>query len=126
MEAFAKKHAPQGVVVIDVTENQGYVLDKAGKRLRGTNDAKLTWDEEVPLIKQFVKDFDITVPVAIGRVPTDSKEKFPEAPMLHDYGVPFFPSVAVIDRKGVVRFMGYPDEKSFEPLITKLEAEPAS
>jgi thiol-disulfide isomerase/thioredoxin len=126
MEAFAKKHAPKGVVVIDVTENQGFVLNKEGKQLRGEKDAKLTWEEEVPLIKQFVKDFDITVPVSIGRVPTDTKEKYPSAPMLHDYGVPFYPSVAVIDRKGVVRFMGYAEEKPFEALITKLEAEPAS
>jgi hypothetical protein len=40
--------------------------------------------------------------------------------------VPFFPSVAVIDRKGVVRFMGFAEEKPFEALITKLEGEPAS
>ena len=46
--------------------------------------------------------------------------------MLHDYGVPFFPSVAVIDRKGVVRFTGYPEEKALEVLITTLEGESAS
>jgi len=126
VETFAKKHADKGVVLIGVTENQGYVLNKEGKQLRGEKDAKLTWEEEVPLIKQFVKDFEITVPVAIGRVPTDTKEKFPEAAMLHDYGVPFFPSIAVIDRKGIVRFMGYAEEKAFEALITKLEGEPAS
>ncbi len=126
MEAFAKKHAAKGVVVIGVTENQGYVLNKEGKQLRGDKDAKLTWDEEIPLVKQFVKDFGITVPVSIGRVPTDTKEKYPSARMLHDYGVPFFPSVAVIDRKGDVRFMGFAEEKAFEALITKLEGEPAS
>jgi thiol:disulfide interchange protein DsbD len=126
MEAFAKRHADKGVVLIGVTENQGYVLNKEGKQLRGEKDAKLTWDEEIPLIKQFVKDFDITVPVSIGRVPTDTKEKYPSAPMLQDYGVPFYPSVAVIDRKGIVRFIGYAEEKAFEALITKLEGEPAS
>lgn len=126
MEVFAKKHADKGVVLIGVTENQGYVLSKEGKQLRGKNDAKLTWDEEVPLVKQFVKDFEITVPVAIGRVPTDTKEEYPEAAMLRDYGVPFFPSVAVIDRKGKVRFMGDAEEKALDELVTKLEAEPAS
>jgi len=126
MEAFARKHADKDVVVIGVTENQGFVLNHEGNRLRGEKDAKLTWDEEVPLVRQFVKDFGITVPVAIGRVPTDTKEEFPSAPMLHDYGVPFFPSVAVIDRKGIVHFMGYPEEKAMEELITKLEGEPAS
>lgn len=125
MEAFAKKHAEKGVVVIGVTENQGYVLSKEFKQLRGEKDAKLTWDEEVPLLKQFVKDFGITVPVAIGRVPTDTKEEYPSAPMLRDYGVPFFPSVAVIDRKGNVRFMGDAEEKALEELITKVDGEPA-
>jgi thiol-disulfide isomerase/thioredoxin len=126
MEAFAKKHVEKGVVVIGVTENQGYVLSKESKQLRGEKDAKLTWDEEVPLLKQFVKDFEITVPVAISRVPTATKEEYPSAPMLHDYGVPFFPSVAVIDRKGIVRFMGYLEEKAMEEFINKLEGEPAS
>lgn len=126
MEAFAKKHADKGVVLIDVTENQGYVLNKEGKQLRGEKDAKLTWDEEIPLIRQFVKDFGITVPVSIGRVPTDTKEKYPSARMLHDYGVPFYPSVAVIDRKGTVRYIGDSEEKALDELVTKLEGEPAS
>ncbi|MGD1148584.1 MAG: redoxin family protein [Thermoanaerobaculaceae bacterium] len=126
MEVFAKKHADKGVVLIGVTENQGYVLNKEGKQLRGEKDAKLTWEEEIPLVKQFVKDFEITVPVAIGRVPTDTKEEYPEVAMLHDYGVPFYPSVAVIDRKGNVRFMGDAAEKALEELVTKLEAEPSS
>lgn len=126
MEAFAKKHADKGVVLIGVTENQGFVLNKEGKQLRGEKDAKLTWEEEIPLVNQFVKDFGITVPVAIGRVPTDTKEEYPAAAMLHDYGVPFFPSAAVIDRKGNVRFMGDSEEKALEALIIMLEGEPAS
>jgi hypothetical protein len=94
------------------------VLTKDGRSIgRGASAKKLDWPEELGLIKQFIRDFNLTMPVAIGKRPVDSKIPFANASMVRDYGVNSFPKGIVIDRAGVVRFVGDPDEGRYMQAI---------
>ncbi|HKI86870.1 MAG TPA: redoxin domain-containing protein, partial [Thermoanaerobaculia bacterium] len=111
------KYRQDGLVVIGVTENDGWVLTKDRKAIgRGKGD-KLTWGQEVPLIRQFVKDFGLTMPIAIGRRPHDPKNPYAASPIWARYGIDAFPRGIVIDRKGVIRFVGFPDDAGYLPAI---------
>ena len=139
MEALAKADVGKGLVIVGVTQSQGWVLTKDGRSI-GKDDKeppnKLAWDDEVKMLKEFVRDFGITVPVAVGRrrpnptkVATQTatgKDEFLDTPMLAEYGVSFFPSAVVIDRKGIVRFSGAIDDDALATLVTRLLDEPAS
>ena len=138
MEALVKNNASKGLMVVGITESQGWVLTKDGRSV-GKDDAdkskKLPWEDEVELLKAFVKDFGITVPVAFGRRPANptkevtqtatGKDEFIDTAMVSDYGVSFFPTAVVIDRKGVVRFSGTVDDEALAGLVKQLLDESA-
>jgi thiol:disulfide interchange protein DsbD len=138
MEALVKNNAAKGLMVVGVTESQGWVLTKDGRSV-GKDDAdkskKLSWEDEIAMLKEFVKDFGITVPVAFGRRPLNptkevtqtaaGKDEFIDTAMVSDYGVSFFPTAVVIDRKGVVRFSGTVDDDALGDLVKQLLEEPA-
>jgi thiol-disulfide isomerase/thioredoxin len=139
METLVKDNAARGLMIIGVTESQGWVLGKDGTAV-GKDDAdkskRLSWDDEVAALKVFVKDFGITVPVAFGRRPPNptkeatqtatGKDEFIDTAMVSDYGVSFFPTAVVIDRKGVVRFSGTVDDEALGSLVKQLLEEPAT
>jgi thiol-disulfide isomerase/thioredoxin len=138
MEELVTANADKGLMVIGVTQSQGWVLTKDGRSV-GRDDSdkskKLSWEDEVKMLKEFVKDFGITVPVAVGRrAPNPSnevtqtstgKDEFLDTPMVADYGVSFFPTAIVIDRKGIVRFSGTVDDTALAGLAKQLLEEPA-
>jgi thiol-disulfide isomerase/thioredoxin len=111
---LSTRRGPEGLVVIGVTQNDGWVLTKDGRSIgRGASAKKLDWPEELGLIKQFIRDFNLTMPVAVGKRPVDNKIPFANASMVRDYGVNSFPKGIVIDRTGVVRFVGDPDDSRY-------------
>jgi thiol-disulfide isomerase/thioredoxin len=138
MEELVKANANKGLMVVGVTQSQGWVLTKDGRNV-GKDDTdkskQLSWEDEVKMLKEFVKDFGITVPVAVGRrAPKPSKEatqtstgkdEFLDTAMVSDYGVSFFPTAVVIDRKGIVRFSGTVDDDALAGLVKQLLDEPA-
>jgi thiol-disulfide isomerase/thioredoxin len=139
MEELAKAHADEGLMVIGVTQSQGWVLTKDGKSVgRDEKDStkRLSWEDEVKALKEFVNDFGITYPVAVGQrhlSPNEvtiegstGKDKFLDSAMIRDYGVAFFPTAIVIDRKGIVRFSGTVDDNALAGLVRQLLEEPAT
>ena len=59
---LAHGRAKDGLVVIGVTQNDGWVMTADGKSLGRGKDAKLGFDQEVAQLRQFVKDFGLTIP----------------------------------------------------------------
>jgi thiol-disulfide isomerase/thioredoxin len=115
---LSRRRGPEGLVVIGVTQNDGWLLTKDGRSIgRGPSAKKLEWPEEVDLLKQFIRDFQLTMPVAVGRRPVDNKVPYANAAMVRDYGVNAFPKGIVIDRAGVIRFVGDPDDPCYMQAI---------
>ncbi len=108
-----QQESADGLVVIGVTENDGWVLTHDGTTIGRGTEEKLSWDREVELLRQFIHDFGLDIPVAIGRRPDDRAHPYAAAPVLEAYGVAAFPTAVVIDRQGVIRFMGDPESSRF-------------
>lgn len=56
------------------------------------------------MVEDFVKARKLTYPIAID---ADEPQKMTHGLMMSDYGIEGIPTVAVVDRKGIVRYLGY-------------------
>ncbi|MGH9456405.1 MAG: redoxin family protein [Thermoanaerobaculia bacterium] len=119
IEALSRERAADGLVVIGVTQNDGHVRDKSGKTIRAADGEKLGFDEEVRHLETFVRDFGLTMAVAVARRPVDPDDPYASATFQERYGIGYYPTAVVIDRDGVVRYIGAGDEDEY---LTVLEA----
>jgi thiol-disulfide isomerase/thioredoxin len=112
VKALSRYYRGYAVVVVGVTSLQGFSVDAQSQRI----DTKDNPQKELDLMSDFVKDENITWPVAF------SKQRV----FNPDYGVTGIPDVAIIDPKGIVRYVGlHPDMPLQEKtnIIDKLLAE---
>lgn len=123
LEELSKKRAADGLVVIGVTQNDGWFMTAAGKTLGRGEGNKLSWEQETGLLHQFVKDFQMTMPVMVGRRPEDPNNRFASAETLQRYGIQAFPTTILIDRGGVVRYIGDREGEKYETTLARLLSE---
>jgi thiol-disulfide isomerase/thioredoxin len=128
LEKLYRERSKDGLVVISVTQNDGWVMTAGGKTIGRNEGHKLDWGEEISDLRQFIHDFKLTMPVAIGRRPADPKNPYASSPMEAAYGVNEYPKGVVIDREGIIRFMGDPDDPGYLQAIDRalLRQPPAS
>ena len=79
------------VVILGVTSVQGSHVDRVNKK---RIDCKGDPEKEFALMKQFMKDLNMTWPVAFGKEEVYNKE----------YGVMGVPHIAIIDAQGRIRY----------------------
>ncbi len=85
------------VVILGVTSLQGFHIDyKATDPTKRRIDTSGNPSQETELMRQFIKDMEMTWPVAFGTEDVFNPE----------YGVQGIPHVAIVDPAGVVRFRG--------------------
>jgi thiol-disulfide isomerase/thioredoxin len=89
------RYKDKPVIILSITSPQGWMLkpwEDAAKRRTG----KLTREEELALMPEWVKKMDMTWSVAVTEESCFNK----------DFGVRGIPSVAIFDAKGIVRHAG--------------------
>lgn len=100
------------VVVLGVTSLQGSVTKWKDGRPAGREDTKNNPQKEYELLAQFVKEMDMTWPIAVA-----TQDVFNP-----DYGVRGIPHVVIIDPKGVVRHRGLHPASDPPGKIQKIDA----
>lgn len=91
IRALQERYMNYPVKIIGVTSLQGYHVDRKNKSRINT---KGNPDMEYQLMKQFMKDMEITWDIAFSEEPEFNEE----------YGVRGIPHVAIIDSEGIVRY----------------------
>lgn len=119
---LARSRTKDGLVVIGVTQNDGWFLTADGHMLGRGKDAKLGFDDEVEHLRKFVKDFGLTIPVAVGQRVKDPKNPYADSPAFHSFGVNEFPKSVLIDRDGIVRYIGSPEDEGYKAAIERVLA----
>ncbi len=114
MRELQARYAGYPVVILGVTSNQGYSMDRSDKKKPNRIDCKGDPAKEHDLMKSFTKDMEMTWNVA-----------FSEQNVFNpDFGVRGIPSVALIGPDGNVRFAGlYPNPKEESEKIDALLKE---
>lgn len=109
MRQFYADYTPKGVVVIGITGFQGSMSNHGADRV-----ANLSKEEEVELMKVFIKHQNVTWPVVFS-----DRNCYDPA-----YGVMGVPTAVIIDKKGRIRMFTHPyyQEKN-RAMIDKLLAE---
>jgi thiol-disulfide isomerase/thioredoxin len=96
----------KGLVIIGFTQLYGNYNDDAQSK------GKVTPEEEIALIKEFVARQQITYPITVAKVDDTFKR----------YGVMAIPTLIIIDKKGIIQEVkiGAGDEKELEEKISQL------
>ncbi len=100
------------VVILGVTSLQGSSTKWKDGAPAGREDTKGKPDAEYALMKDFIKDLDMTWPVVFS-----SEEVFNP-----DYGIQGIPHVAIIDTKGVLRYRGLHPAMPLKDKAGKIDA----
>jgi thiol-disulfide isomerase/thioredoxin len=107
LRGWYKKYAGDNFVMVGITEYYG---QQDGK--------KMTRPQESEFLKEFKEKYKMPYPIAVLSTSTESTMK---------YGINAFPTTILLDRKGVVRYIGIGagDEESanLEEMIKKVLAE---
>jgi len=86
LRGWQKKYGPEGLVVIGVTGFEG-----------GKDGQRMTKLQEMDYLEQFTEKFKLTYPIAIQDFGRSSES---------EYGVGAYPTTVLIDRRGVIRYIG--------------------
>ncbi|MDT7602651.1 MAG: hypothetical protein QOF61_648, partial [Acidobacteriota bacterium] len=110
LAGWQKKYKDRGLVVIGLTDLQRTL----------TGDTEKSRDDKLEYLRKFKRDEKMTYAVAVAEKAADN---------LAAYGVSVFPTSMLIDRRGVVRFIGVgmspPEMSRLGEMIEKLTKEPA-
>lgn len=106
----------KGLVVIGVTRRYNYRWDKeAGKHKRiNKQDETVPVKEEVEMLNHYAKKYKLNYTLMVA----DEKSTLHKG--YHVFGIP---TVAVIDRKGIIQYVGLSNDKKIESLLQKLLGE---
>jgi thiol-disulfide isomerase/thioredoxin len=111
MKELYETHRNEGFVILGVTSLQGYFVDG------GINERDITEEREYELTAELIKHYDMTWPIAFS----DRSCRDPE------YAVSGIPTFVVVDRTGIIRFIGMgntaENKKKLKELVLELLAE---
>lgn len=125
LEQLRRDRAADGLVVIGVTQNDGFVQTKEGPTVRAEEGKKLSFEEELRHLDTFIKDFELSMPIAVSRRIDDPERPYASAPFQERYGIGYYPTAVLIDRAGVVRYIGVGEGEAYLRVLNDLLAEGA-
>jgi thiol-disulfide isomerase/thioredoxin len=99
------------VVILGVTSLQGSHTRWKDGRPAGREDTKGDPDKEYALMSEFIKDMNVTWPIAFSKQEVFNPE----------YGVRGIPHVAIIDPRGIVRYRGLHPASPLEDKAEKID-----
>ena len=103
----------KGLVVIGVTKRYNYRWDKEAKKHKriSKTDETVPLKDEVEMLNHYAKQHKLNYKLLVS-------DK--EASLSKGYHVFGIPTIAVIDRKGIIRYVGLSNDKKIETLLHKL------
>jgi thiol-disulfide isomerase/thioredoxin len=105
MNAIYDQYKDDGLIMAGITKPYGYVSFPEGGVIRD-----LSYEEELRLTAQFVKDMNLAFPQIMDK----------EGRNFAHFGASYLPTIIVIDRDGIIRYIGYLLDESTMHLIREL------